>query len=298
MFSVLVVVHNLTTLAVANDITEIATNIKETGEGIQKLRLNQHEREIRDWLSAPEPFINYENALGKRHKGTGVWFTGGQAFANWKKQPNSILWLHGIPGCGKTVLSSTIIEQLDSTITTGRILLYFYFAFNDTNKQTLENMLRSLVHQLYQGLPETREPLEQLWESTRGDNRQLSKNLLRDVLLAMLSRANDVSIVLDALDESTTRSDVLAWLRSVLEAEFCACRILVTARREGDIESALQRWMRPEDIISIQQDDVNDDIRAYVIYTVRNSEELKRWHTMPEVQDEIETELAKEADGM
>jgi hypothetical protein len=298
MFSVLVVVHTLTTLAVANDITEIATNIKETGEGIQKLRLNQHEREIRDWLSAPEPSINYENALEQRHKGTGVWFTDGEAFSDWKKQSNSFLWLHGIPGCGKTVLSSTIIEQLNSAITPGQVLLYFYFTFNDTNKQTLENMLRSLVYQLYQRLPETREPLEQLWESTKGGNRQLSRTSLKDVLLAMLSKANDVSIVLDALDEATTRSDLLVWLRSVLEAESCACRILVTARREEDIESALLRWMSPEDRISIQQGDVNDDIRAYVIHTVRNGEELKRWHSMPDVQDEIELELMERADGM
>jgi hypothetical protein len=292
MFSVLVVVHNLTTLAVANDITEIATNIKETGEGIQRLRLNQHEREIRDWLSAPEPSINYENALEKRHKGTGVWFTGGQAFADWKKQSNTFLWLHGIPGCGKTVLSSTIIEHLSDVTTPDQVLLYFYFDFNDKDKKPLENMLRSLVSQLYQGQLDARGPLDQLWASSQ----YLSKRSLRDVLLSMLCKVNNVSIVLDALDESTTRSDLLAWLCDVHETG--SCRILVTARREEDIESALQRWMRPEDMISIQQEDVNEDIRAYVGHTVRSSGELVRWRNRTEVQDEIETELVKKADGM
>jgi Cdc6-like AAA superfamily ATPase len=276
----------------------VSQDVRETRETVRELRLNHHEREIRDWLSAPEPFIDYENALEKRHEGTGLWFTGGQAFADWKKQPNSILWLHGIPGCGKTVLSSTIIEQLNSAITPGRVLLYFYFTFTDTNKQTLTDMLRSLVNQLYQQLPGTREPLEQLWESARGGRQQLSKTSLRDVLLAMLSKANDVSIVLDALDESTARSDVLAWLRGVLEAKSCACQILVTSRREGDIESALQRWMRPEDMFSIQKDDVNEDMRAFVIHKTRNSEALDRWHKMPEVQHEIEIELVEKADGM
>jgi Cdc6-like AAA superfamily ATPase len=292
MFSVLVVVHDLTTLAVANDITEIATNIKETGEGIQRLRLNQHEREIRDWLSAPEPSINYENALEKRHKGTGVWFTGGQAFADWKKQSNTFLWLHGIPGCGKTVLSSTIIEHLESVTRPAQVLLYFYFDFNDKKKQNFENMLRTLVNQLYQGQPSARGPLDQLQVSTK----HLSKASLKEVLLAMLSKVNNVSIILDALDESTTRSDLLAWLRDVLETD--SCRILVTARREEDIESALRRWMRPEDKISIEQDDISEDIRAYVGHTVRSSEELVRWHERPEVQDEIETELVKKAGGM
>jgi Cdc6-like AAA superfamily ATPase len=279
-------------------VDQLAIDVRDARETVREVRLNQHEGEIRDWLSAPEPFTNYENALKKRHGGTGLWLTGGQAFADWKKRSNSILWLHGIPGCGKTVLSSTIIEHLKSITTPNRVLLYFYFAFNDTNKLTLENMLRSLVSQLYERLPETRKPLEQLWESTRGGNRQLSKTPLRDVLLAMLSKVKDVSIVLDALDESNTRSDILAWSRSVLEAEVCTCRILVTSRREGDIESAFQRWMRPEDMISIQQDDVDEDIRAYVGHTVRSSEELVRWHKRPEVQDEIETELVNRADGM
>jgi hypothetical protein len=104
--------------------------------------------------------------------------------------------------------------------------------------------------------------------------------------------------VLDALDESTTRSDLLTWLRDVLKVDSCACRILVTAKREEDIESALQRWTQPGDRISIQKDDVNEDIRAYVSHTVRKSVELVHWHKMPEVQDEIETELVKKADGM
>lgn len=126
----------------------------------------------------------------------------------------------------------------------------------------------------------------------------MSKKSLRDVLIALLSRFDDVSIVLDALDESTTRGDLLAWLRSVQEINSVTCRILVTARREEDIESVLQRWMRPEDSISIQDSGVDEDIRAYVSHTVRHSEGLFRWQKLPEVQNEIETELVKRAHGM
>jgi Cdc6-like AAA superfamily ATPase len=270
----------------------MAINVRDTGEGVQNLRLNHHEKEIRDWLSAVDPSTNYANALEKRHQGTGAWFIKGQAFVDWNEQSGSFLWLHGIPGCGKTVLSSTIIEHLKSVTRPSQVLLYFYFDFNDKKKQNLENMLRSLVNQLYQGQPSARGPLDRLQVSTKC----LSKASLKEVLLAMLSKVNNVSIILDALDESTTRSDLLAWLRDVLETD--SCRILVTARREEDIESALRRWMRPEDKISIKQDDIGEDIRAYVGHTVRSSEELVRWHERPEVQDEIETELVKKADGM
>lgn len=275
-----------------------AGNTRDARETVQKLRLSQYEREIREWLLAPDPSINYIHALEKRHEGTGAWFIDDQAFADWKEQPSSFIWLHGIPGCGKTVLSSTIIAHLDSTFMPAQVLLYFYFDFNDLDKQTLESMLRSLVNQLYQRQPDTRGLLDQLWKSHNKGHQQLSESSLKDVLLAMLSRANSVSIVLDALDESTTRPDLLAWLRDVHEAGPSTCRILVTARREADIESNFQHWMRPASSISIQEGDVDEDIRAYVSHTVRNSKELARWHNMPEVQHEIETELVNRANGM
>jgi hypothetical protein len=289
---------DLTIFAVSSNINELATKIRDTGKTIQELRHDQHEKDIRVWLSAPDPSVNYTNALEKRHEGTGLWFTDGQAFSEWKKQSNSFLWLYGIPGCGKTILSSTIIQCLKTVTTETQALLYFFFDFNDTNKQTLESMLRSLVSQLYQGQPDARGPLDQLWKSSGEGDQQLSKQSLKDVLLVMLHGFNDVSIVLDALDESNTRTDLLIWLGDVFKSESFSCRILVTARREADIETTLQHWTQPQDMVNINQDDVSADIRAYINHTVRDSKELDRWHKLPEVQNEIETELVEKAGGM
>jgi len=272
--------------------------ISTVSDYIDELRLEHRVKAVRNWLSAADPSINHANAREKRHEGTGAWFIDGQAFAGWKEQSGSFLWLHGIPGCGKTVLSSTIIEFLKGVTTPAQVLLYFYFDFNDTNKQTLEVMLRSFVDQLYEGYADTRRSLDQLWESHDKGQRQLSRTSLEDVLADMLSEVKDLHIVLDALDESTTRSDLLAWLWKVHTSRSSACRILVTSRREQDIESALQPWVRPEDRIKIRRDDVNRDVRAYVHHTVRKGNGLKRWQEMPEVQDEIETELGRQVGGM
>lgn len=305
-------------LAVSEDLREMNTNVATTGVVIQELRLdnqqerlenqqerldsqqerlhNQQERIVR-LLSASDPSTNYTNAREKRHSGTGIWFIHDEAFEKWKRQTNSFLWLYGIAGCGKTVLSSTIIEHLKSYIQPDRSLLYFYFAFDDPSKQTLEDMLRSLTIQLYQAQPEARNPLDDLWRAWGGSNQHLSKQVLHAILLEMLSKINDTSIVLDALDEASTRSDLLAWLKSVHEFDR-SVRILVTARREQDIESALQNWTQPGDMIEIQESVIDGDIRAYVHHRVRNSSELDRWQNWPEVQDEIESELVKKADGM
>lgn len=42
--------------------------------------------------------------------GTGLWFVMGDRFKQWLSKANSILWLHGFAGCGKSVLPSTAIQ--------------------------------------------------------------------------------------------------------------------------------------------------------------------------------------------
>jgi Cdc6-like AAA superfamily ATPase len=250
-----------------------------------------------EWLAASNPSSNHNKALRQHHDGTSIWFVHGDIFKEWKKQTSSFLWLHGIPGCGKTVLSSTIIEHLkqDETCET---LLYFYFDFNDKNKQSLDDLLRSLVEQIYQSQPLSRQLLEQLWASHDEGRRQPSTSSLQSVLQVLLCGAGSISIVLDALDESKPTEELLAWMKTLVESTQIVCRLLVTARREENIESALQCWTRAQHRIAIQQDEVNKDISAYVKDKVYNGDGLKRWRSRPDLQKEIEIQLMRKADGM
>ncbi|KAG9230959.1 hypothetical protein BJ875DRAFT_339163, partial [Amylocarpus encephaloides] len=56
----------------------------------------------------------------------------------------------GIPGCGKTILSSTVTEDILNTYANdpGIVVAYFYFDFTDKEKQKSELMVRSLISQL------------------------------------------------------------------------------------------------------------------------------------------------------
>ena len=50
--------------------------------------------DVREWLSPPDPSINYDTALEAHQEGTATWFTDGNTFADWK-QSGSLLWIHG-----------------------------------------------------------------------------------------------------------------------------------------------------------------------------------------------------------
>ncbi|KAH6838311.1 vegetative incompatibility protein HET-E-1 [Alternaria alternata] len=115
---------------------------------------DQEERlgKIFSWLSAPDPSTNYHKAHKQRQAKTGLWLLESAKFSEWKERAASRLWLYGIPGCGKTILSSTVVENLLQYChdDTSMVMAYFYFDFNDTQKQDPELMLRSLLCQLVQ----------------------------------------------------------------------------------------------------------------------------------------------------
>jgi len=64
---------------------------------------------IYQWLSAPDPSTNYQNALKLRQADTGLWFLESDVYSRWKISASSPLWLYRIPRYGKTILSSTIL---------------------------------------------------------------------------------------------------------------------------------------------------------------------------------------------
>ena len=269
---------------------------------MEELGIEYRDDKFERWLSPPDPSINLNKAMQQRHRGSGLWFLQSEAFANWKTRRNSFLWLSGIPGCGKTILSSTIIKDLADSQPADP-LLYFYFNFNDTSKQTLESMVRSLASQLYYKRKDTRPPLDSLFSSCGDGRQQPDGELLCQSLLDMIRLVDEVWIVLDALDECCTRrgtptEGLLSWITDLRNSGQRNVHLLVTSRPEQDIEAEVRKWARDEDITPIQSSLITDDIRGYVRTRVRDDKALERWRSRPDVQDEIETRLMEKAGGM
>jgi hypothetical protein len=51
-------------------------------------------KELREWLSPPNPSTNHNIACGARLKRTATWFLQGSTFQKWKSS-SSLLWIHG-----------------------------------------------------------------------------------------------------------------------------------------------------------------------------------------------------------
>lgn len=232
-------------------------------------------------------------AIEKHQRNTGTWFLDSDVFAFWEAGAAHSLWLHGIPGCGKTVLSSTIIQHLRQR--PGTVTIFFYFDFRDSQKRTANGMLRSLTNQLYNEQEDSRPPLDELQDRRC--------ELTSDLLLATLFRMIDlviptVQIVLDALEECQERSELLRYIGRLCDLSHANIQVIMTSRREMDIESSINRWMAKVNRVTIQPKHVDEDIRTYVHEKTCNDERFERWQQYPEVLREIECGISERAEGM
>ncbi|OQD72693.1 hypothetical protein PENANT_c227G08858 [Penicillium antarcticum] len=144
------------------------------------IRSDLHTNEIKRWLCPPDPSSNASHARTLRHKGTGAWLLESPVFQEWHSGSRRQLWLHGLAGCGKSVLSTTMLDHLANG--NDDLILSFFFDFNDVAKQTLEGMLRSLAFQLYRRGVNSANYLDALFQAHRNSSDQpTTKNLLEEI---------------------------------------------------------------------------------------------------------------------
>ena len=294
--------HMALTKAIKSDFDTLHNKIDEIGEGVARIELSDRHHKMRLWLSGVDPSLNYNRAVRKRHKGTGNWLIEHDVFRDWKRNPDSdsIIWLYGIPGCGKTILCSTIVEHFlhVCAITSDIAVLYFFFDFNDTEKQQHESMMRSLLSQLAIHFVNLPPALETLYSFCMEGGRKPSFEALKKTFHEMTTAFRTIFIVLDALDECKERPELLADMEELSSWEDTKLRILATSRREKEIEDSILRLTKDANRICIQSALVNDDIRAYIQNQLRTNRRLQRWQKEPNVQMEIENTLMAKANGM
>ncbi|KAF8503966.1 hypothetical protein JB92DRAFT_795411 [Gautieria morchelliformis] len=238
-------------------------------EALEQSKLQEHRQKIYNWLAAPDHKSKHRNARSVRREMTGLWFVEGEYFQGWREAPHSFLWLHGIPGAGKTILCSTIIEKLSLHCCSDPSLAIAFFYFDFNNKDTLPNaMLRSLIEQLSVQCASIPHALESLFSKNEqgGAHRGPSEEDLMATLKRIISSFRDVYIVFDALDECPERSRFLTMIRDIHGWEFGLLHLLATSRKERDIEEMLGGLISHE--MPMDESLVDNDIRAHVTRTL------------------------------
>jgi NACHT domain len=259
--------------------------------------LGKLKEKILSWLSVADPRSNHDRACKSHKPGTGDWFTKGPKYRKWLTEPKSFFWLNGKAGCGKTVLSSTIIESTTAYCdeNEGCVMAYFYFSFTDTAKQQCSNMLSSLLAQLAAQVditPDCLVSLHHTYQRSRPPAEPLQKCLQTLVTEMPFTHIYIVADAIDEIPDTAGREEACHLLEEL--SQNAKAHVLMTSRREYDIMECVSECKSVTDI-SIQNPQVDHDIQLYVREQLKEDKKLKRWSVL---HSEIEDVLSRKADGM
>ncbi|KAJ5865176.1 uncharacterized protein N7529_007092 [Penicillium soppii] len=149
--------------------------------------------------------VNYaeqKNINPKRAEGTCRWaFQSSEYIRWWESKCNDLLWVSADPGCGKSVLARSIIDDyLESSHPTVRIC-YFFFKDND-DQNNVATALCSVLHQLFSQQSDLLTHAIPTWEKNGGSLRQEVDELWRILMAATSADTSCKTIcIFDALDE-------------------------------------------------------------------------------------------------
>ncbi|EMD34291.1 hypothetical protein CERSUDRAFT_125476 [Gelatoporia subvermispora B] len=280
------------------------SSMTATGQLILELKHDSDVQKHHTWLSPPDPSVNHHLTSRSYSTGTCAWFIDGQVMGEWKTT-SSLLWIHGIPGSGKSVLCTAIIEDIKRLclIQQKSILVYFYCDFQDAAKQNVRGLLSHLLVQFSAESQYCNQLLSRLWSSHRSGSQQPSEDDLRQCLKRMLEHLADhyLYIIIDALDECPSaglrshRKDVLDLIQTIIGWRCRNVHMCVTSRPELDIREALD-VLSPRSVSLHAEDGQADEISAYVRSVIESGPVYQRW----KVQDKklaIER-LSEKANGM
>ena len=237
-----------------------------------------------------DPISNHRAACEKCQAGTGEWFLSSHEFSNWFL-PKRSLWLCGIPGAGKTVLCSTIIENIRSRCSSDVACLYYYFDFSNPLKGAVVNMLYSFLAQLSSSAVHTE--VRRLYERCNNGGQEATNTQLIETLLSIANHGKRMFIIIDALDESSDWKALLEVIGMILQSD-SEINLLMTSRKEHEIQVVLEHSVNY--VIAIQNERVDADVDVYVQHCLQNDPDLHIWDD--ELKLEIKATLTSRAQGM
>ncbi|KIJ47149.1 hypothetical protein M422DRAFT_66647, partial [Sphaerobolus stellatus SS14] len=213
--------YRAVTNAISVDLPGTLQSLKEDCDKLSKkiydrviLRKERY-NEIAKWLNVTFDWDKrYDEALTNRSGKTGSSFLELPAFTSWKSATKSdVLWISGIPGCGKTVLSAIIINKLKHDWKTDKQSHYMTYVFFDNRsgqhaRMTFEDFLRCIIKQILDEIsPKIPKSLLEFCQKTSkpGNNEEL-RRAFENLIQELKDTTQHVYIVLDAIDEFASQA--------------------------------------------------------------------------------------------
>lgn len=274
-----------------------AFNGQITRDSLAKLvrhREDEGRQTILGWIT-PIDYVSQQNDfVARRQVGTGRWLLESAEYNTWVDMEKRTLFCPGIPGAGKTILTSIVVEELSSRFPNDKSvgIAYLYCNFQRQHEQKVEELLASLLKQLAQGQSSLPQSIKALYDRHQDKRTRPSLDEISRALHLVITIYSRAFLVIDALDECQVshncRKTFLSQLFS-LQAN-CGTNIFVTSRFIPEITEYFRGSLSLEIRASAQ------DVRRYVECHISSLPSFVGRSL--DLQEEVKAEIVKAVKGM
>ncbi|KAL7924052.1 hypothetical protein ACQKWADRAFT_319904 [Trichoderma austrokoningii] len=286
---------------VSKTVGSIATDIANINMDTQSMRLEQEESIVADiyaWLTPLTTIFRNKHleslsTKGRQDNGAQQLLQYEQ-FKSWMTSTGTTLWCTGLPGIGKTINVSYIIEALQKQSRGSDLgIAYVYFSYKDIETQTPVNVMASILQQLISDKQSFLSDLKNLYaqhikEGTRPSVADIM-SLLQDIALSY----SKVFIIIDALDECTDADDVRFILLTELKKLQHRMCLLVMSRPIPDLEELLEGAIR----VNVEASLI--DVKNYLQQRLESTRSMQRHLAEePSLREKIISVIVQKIKGM
>ena len=284
----------------SNKVTALDDGQKKISEGVSDisvsmtaLNIEQQEeerRKIETWLSPIDFRSRQQEILRGAQAGTRQWLFDSDKFRTWINADRGTLWCPGIPGAGKTVTSSIIINRLQSKYEKENVAVLCLFCnYRDRAAQSAEIFMANLLKQVIQQNQSFSKAIRDTYNKRKNGRPEFAE--LATLFSHEIGRFSKVFVLIDALDETSEHEDIR---RLVLpELQKLSINLLVTSRYEKAIEQRLGEVQRLDVWATAA------DIQTYIKARIPSEYLLKRHiQADPTLEETIVNKVIEKSQGM
>ncbi|KAL9078303.1 MAG: hypothetical protein Q9157_002766 [Trypethelium eluteriae] len=247
-------------------------------------------------LNAKDPLLD----------GSCTWILDDLAFRRWQEDDAcQILWIHGDPGKGKTMMMMALIEEITDRITTHNSDATMAYFFCQNTIQELNHaaaIVRGLTYLLVDQKPELIGHLRRHYDQ-RGSNMFEGSNAMYELWRTLMEILEDtalskVCLLVDALDEcDPTSSGIFLNLLLHERSKFSQkVKWIISSRNEPHIKEYLENAIAAHDTsLELNSTHVAKAVDAFIAYKVNNLARRKTYTA--EIKQSVRSHLIHKADG-